>query len=157
MNKNTSEIILKGRFIIQKIYQIKISKEIDKDELFEIFKKKLPEFKRGNPEEEGFGFKIIEIKKVPDKFLKDPLLLDIFKNLIIIEFQKEKYPEIIIDYKDNKPIYGKKFPILDTNHIFIILPNYMIFKGSQSNLEFIESYVFNAMKSILTKREIKNV
>lgn len=160
MNNNVldnNEILLQGRFIIQKIYKIEFANSISYDDIISSLNEKLPEFKSGNPEDPGKGFRLIEKKEVPERIIIDQKLLDIFNNLIIIEFQKEKYENIIVRYKNNKPVYEKKFPKLITNHVFIVFPDYVIFKGSKENLELLESIFFNILRDKINKKEVNNV
>lgn len=151
LRKSNSDIKLQGRFIIQKIYEMDLIDKASFEEIHEVLNKNLPKFKRGTPDKPGSGFKIIRTKKPPIRVEEDPLLLEIFENLIIIEYQTEKYDSIIIDYDDDKPI-TKKFPHLITNHIFIIYPNYIIFKGSKRYIEILESNFFNIVKDKIKKR-----
>ena len=147
-----SEIILQGRFIIQKIFEMEMSVDLHLDEMLSILNENLPKFKRGTEAQPGLGFRIFQQNDPTERISSDEILLNIFNSLIIIEFQKEKYEKRIDRYEKGVPVY-KKFPKLITNHIFIVFPKYVIFKGSKENLELIESSFFRIMKDKVNKNK----
>ena len=140
---------IEGIFLIQKMYKIKLTKDIVIQKLKDKLVKNLPEFKKGTSENQGFGFEILDNENLPDSIKLDENLNDVMKNLIIIEFKKEKYGKIIKEIKKGKPVHEIKLKNLLYNHIFISFPNYVYFKGSKENIEYLETKFFKIIQDYI--------
>lgn len=152
-NSEPEDIILRGPFIIQRVYEMEFLQEISENKLGKILEENLPKFKSGNPEEPGKGFKVINRTEITEDVAENQKLFNIFQRLIIVEFQKERFYTFQLPDEKTGKLVEKKYPKKESIHIFIIFPDYILIRGSKSNLEFVESTFFNAIRTIIKKKE----